>query len=213
MKFCPNCGSKLNDDRICKICNYNIEEIGADDRQYLDDLKRKIQEDSNEREKKTISLEEIKKYTMNYDGLYGILYGTSPITMGPIETYYLDYKNKTLKCVNMNVFGNKQKIKIYKIKDEVIDKTKKIIEENNMAAWSRLEKDYNSTRVSEICDMHIYIKDETFNIFSPTILSKEETKIFNDLKDYILNQMTEENLISEEEKTNEQFIYEQTLMG
>ena len=196
MKFCPECGSKLDDKIICPSCEYNIEtkiRPEKEETQCVDGYK-EIKPDHI----KKIELKELKKRKIDFGKINSITYSSSGGMMGGRNYLTLDFNKKEVETYNLEWHHGDAITKLYKVKDEmVLQDVEQLIIENNMFAWTDIPIDTrfiaydaptNSFSIS--CTNNTY----TFNTI--IYMSQEEIDIYMNIRNLVNDLLNDENLIS-----------------
>ena len=200
MKFCPECGSYLNNNGECDTCGYN-----------------KVTNSDNKREieniicggpintfyvPKTIPLDELKELSVETGELKSIYYSYSNgMIMNDIHKYSVNFIDKYIEKQDNIIAENKMSCVRYSISDKELENIKSKIEEYNLPAWSKIELNAMMMPSDISKSLTITYKmdglpDKNYNIYYFCNMNKEERKIYNDFMSYIYSLAKEENIIS-----------------
>ena len=215
MKFCPECGSKLNGEKVCPMCTYDIEK---QERENKEEIKRYqtdnnlfkepvisfnnhielTEEEKEELSKKEISLETLKNKKIDTGELIRISYQGGGGMMGGHHSKTLDFETKTLETVNQDFHYSDTFRRTYSVTDEDLNRVKELITNNNLPAWSMIPKsdmvifDYVPTRIYLTYEKGRYELPDSFS------LNNEENDILMSLSKLIGTLLKDENLKDEQ---------------
>ncbi len=195
MKFCPECGGILNGKKICD-CGYNTE-TGIREEKCVAmeeiDIEKIIKENA-------IPLSELKKKENVAKDVYSIHYFRGGGMMGGGYSLSLNFDNKTLEEKSKAWHHSPMVIKRYTVSDELIKKIRKIIEENNMPAWSEVA--INKELIAfdaPTSNIDMCTNDKNYRISTLIYMDEEERKVYEEFFGLINSIINEANLISSEE--------------
>jgi hypothetical protein len=155
----------------------------------------------------------VEETLVNCDGLRNVIFGSGGAVNTDIITTLIDYREKKIRHVKMPFLSQNIITEVYRISDETLDYIRKTIRDNNMVKWSRFNTEFKPLDKLTRDSLHITIDDEQFLITPNVILNEEQEKIFEDLKEYVLSFMKEEDLIERKEETAEIINSQEVLLG
>ena len=205
MKFCPNCGSKREDETICK-CGFNYEKDLAEENINTNpiffngmDYINKIVSNKKEQNPGVISLKELKKRVIDLGDLIRVSYTSSGGMMGEYYNQELNFQKNEMEITNQDWHhGPKTRI-FYKVDEKEVQEIKKILIENNFRAWSEIAIDTSMIAMdAPSSSMGLSFEKGYATINRNIYMSDEERKIYSDVRQKINNLVKEENIIKED---------------
>ena len=211
MKFCPECGNKLDGKTECDMCGYNKSE----------NEKEEMFESKNEelfvkpgfigiginpglsynKINGIVSLKTLKEKKMDLGELKSICFSSSGGMMGGISYTNIDFNEKVLETYKKEWHHSDEITKRYTIEDKELNKIKSMIEEYNFPAWSEIDVD--RTFIAFDAPSRTFALRYTNNnyVFDYNIyMDEEERNVFYNFREYVGSLIKEERLISENVK-------------
>ena len=203
MKFCPNCGKKREEENICS-CGYNYETGETKEQETtplvtnsanLDLMNKMFDID----EKKAVSLEELKKIEKDTGDLLSISYTSSGGMMGSFYNDELSFEKNLLTVTNQTWHHGERKETTYKVDEKKAKELKKILIDNNFAAWNHLPRN-QGMMAWDAPTSNVYLRYEKKSVSFPTIvyMDTEENDLYRQVMDMINSFIKEENIIKDE---------------
>ena len=201
MKFCPECGSFLNNHGECDSCGYNKKD-------YVKLESQNFIYEPNFHIPKVISLDELKNMEVENGKLLSIsIYDDGGMLAGYSHNVTVDFDSKTISKEDRNGYDNPYTLYYYSISDDELSNIKKMIDEYNLPAWSKLE--LSPTYMAQDNQRRIFFSYEKsnktinrLNIYPFSVMNQEERKIYNDFISEIYSYIKEDNLIDKKEEIN-----------
>ena len=189
MKFCPECGNITNGATKCDACGYDRE------------LDKRVEMPKPEKIEPCltyIELDELKRRKLDRGALTGVSFSSSGGMLGGYNSTDFDFVNKKITIVSQEWHHAPRIVKIYEIKDD-LEEIKKIILENNLAAWSEItvnrEMIAMDAPTGSTC---IKFEEGSSSIHDNIYMTEEESAIMRDFYSKLNSLIKEENLIKEE---------------
>lgn len=210
MKFCPNCGSPMNGREKCD-CGFNINDVKEEPKKeenYL--FKEPPYQDMGQFYEPmaftSIPLEELKRRRLSWGELTSISFDTSGGMEGCYYHKEVDFINLKLTLVDRPHHNAEQRRKVYSANKEIIDKIKKLINENNMSAWKEIPCDRSLIAMdAPTSSFTIRFEDGSVNISTLINMDDEERAIYMEVLDLVNSLKDEKKLISDEEDKEQGF--------
>lgn len=204
MKFCPNCGRKREGEKICS-CGYNYETGETQEIETtpavnafgnLDLFNKMMGIDDN---KVAVSLEELKKIKLDYGDLLSISYTSSGGMMGSFYNDNLSFEKNELVVTNQTWHHGERKETTYKVDEKKAQELKKILIDNNFAAWNHLPRN-QGMMAWDAPTSSVYLRYEKESVSFPTIvyMDTEENDLYRLVMDMINSFIKKENIIKDE---------------
>lgn len=192
MKFCPNCGKKREEEKIC-VCGYDYE------RGEVDENKSTISSSFTKPNLTPKSLDELKSIKLDYGDLLNVSVTSSGGMMGSFYSDELSFENNELVVIEQTWHHGERKKTIYKVDEKKSKEIKKILVDNNFGAWNCLP--INSAYIAyDAPTSSMYLRYEKTSIsFSSLIYTdEEESTIYMSVREMIKSFIQPENIIKEE---------------
>ncbi len=144
------------------------------------------------------SLDNLKSRKIDTGELLSVSYTSSGGMNGGYHSASLSIKDKTLKVVDQEWHHSDRVTKVYKVNDEIIEKVKEIVIENNMASWSELPADFSLRAMdAPSSSMNLTYTNLSSSISTIVSMDDEEREIFRDVSNLVYSSIQDENLLSE----------------
>lgn len=205
MKFCPNCGSKReNEEKTC-FCGYNYETGETQEQETtpivnafgnLDLFNKMMGIDDN---KAAVPLEELKKIKLDLGDLLSISYTSSGGMMGSFYNDELSFEKNELTVTNQTWHHGERKETIYKVDEKRAQELKKVLIDNNFGAWNHLPSN-QSMLAWDAPTSTVYLRYEKKSVSFPTIvyMDEEENDLYRLVMDMLNSFIKKENIIKDE---------------
>lgn len=204
MKFCPNCGRKREEETICS-CGYNYETGETKETETTSlvvssanlNLMNEMMGIYNQ--SAALSLEDLKKIEKDTGDLLSISYTSSGGMMGSYYNDSLSFENNELVVTNQTWHHGERKETTYKVDEKKAKEIKKILIDNNFAAWDHLPKN-QSMIAYDAPTSNVYLRYEKESVSFPTIvyMDTEENDLYRQVMDMINALFIKENIIKDE---------------
>lgn len=218
MKFCPECGYSLNDKTKCK-CGFEVgKEVNSNNsnkrsfipqNDYYDPtMNNNIIKEENKNNEfvpmlGAVKLEELKRRRLDLGKLLEVSYTSSGGMMGSFYNTTLYIDNKELVTTKRTWHHDDTVIRKYRADDKLLNKILKVIDENNLGAWSEIPIDRSKMAYDmESSTMSLRYEQTEVVISLLIYMDEEENKVFFNLRDLIYSIANDNTLISEEIKEN-----------
>ena len=145
------------------------------------------------------SLDNLKSRKLDTGELLKVSFTSSGGMNGGYHNVSLSISDKILEVVDQEWHHSDRVKKVYKVNDNIIEKIKETVFENNMAAWSELPADI-SLRATDApsSSMSLIYSNLSSSISTIASMDDEERNIFREVSDLLYSPIQEENLLSEE---------------
>ena len=212
MKFCPECGSILNEKGECDTCGYNKKNTSDHERTVTPSID--YFTSINIPAPKLISLEELKKLEIEKGMLKSVtLFDDGGMMAGYSHHLEVDFENKCINKEDKNGIDKEYESLYYSISDKELLEVEKQINDYNLAAWSTL--DLNTMMIpsdnSRILNISYEMDNKTikkYTIYYFANMDKEEREIFNNFIILINYFVREDRLIDTVKKNNVMPVYD-----
>ena len=208
MKFCPNCGAKLEDKDKC-ICGYIVSENRVEENtevpKYFTETVYPFNNSNNDIEKimkemkeKEIPLDKLKENKIDLGKIISISYTNSGGMMGAFHNTSLSFEDKKLTVTNKDWHHAPKIEKVYITDESVLDKISKLIIDNNLASWNDIPvNNYFIAYDAPTSNMYITFEKKSISISGIAMLTDEENEIYRNIRDLVFSFADDKNLISE----------------
>ena len=197
-KFCPECGSPLNDKTICE-CGYDVTKQEVDSKIREEQINKFKDQHKVENCLGAIPLENLKQRKLDTGKLLTFSYSRSGGMQGEYHHKSLNFEKKELEVVNQDWHhGEKTKI-VYKAPDIVVEELKNILIDNNFRAWSEVAVDM-SMRAFDAPSSSIGLTFENLSVNISTLIymDDEERELYWKVIELLNSIEDDSNKISEE---------------
>ena len=202
MKFCPNCGSKREEEKICN-CGYNYE-TGETEEKEVTPLPgftgmKGMDNYIGMPHRGEVTLKDLKEKKFDVGNLLNVSFSSSGGMMGMYFSENLSFETNELTVIDKEWHHGPKTQTIYKTDKKTVEELKKLIIDNNLVAWSELPID-PSMFAYDAPTAHMNLKFENYsaNISTQVTMNQEERDIFFKVKELIASFIKEENVIKEE---------------
>lgn len=194
MKFCPICGSPYNGSDFCPNCGTKKGEKEA----------KPIEKKRTEKIMHVVPLKELKSKKYDTGEIESITFSSGGGMGGGSSNISLNFQMKTIESSQQSNWNSPRKVVTYQVEDELLDKIRKNVEENNYAAWSEVGDDERFRAFDAPTGNNYFRYKECSYHFSDLMFQdEEEKKVFGELVQLIHSGMTVDKILKQEEIPNQ----------